>query len=321
MNLPTGWTARRPTLKDVPAILAVVHASDIAAVGYPDFSAEEVREVMTAPNMDPARDSWVVLDADGEMVAWAYLDNPNGGHRDFVEVYVRPDRGEPAQAPLLARQLERVAERVGEFGLARMWARAGAIPTEQRWIGILRDAGFEFVKRYARMRRPLKDLSDVPPVAPPAVHIRLVDPESEADLRSFHRIIDTAFQDTEEHESTTYEQWRKWVDAEQTVPWDECFMAVVDGEPVGALQSSNRGLDDNEGWVRYLAVLREHRHRGIGRALLASAFAVYAGKGRQYAGLGVDLTNPTEAARLYRSVGMTPMYESDNFERAVTAIS
>jgi hypothetical protein len=26
--LPAGWTARRPTLDDVPAILAVVHAAD-----------------------------------------------------------------------------------------------------------------------------------------------------------------------------------------------------------------------------------------------------------------------------------------------------
>ena len=32
-DLPAGWTTRRPTLDDVPAILAVVHASDIAAVG------------------------------------------------------------------------------------------------------------------------------------------------------------------------------------------------------------------------------------------------------------------------------------------------
>jgi hypothetical protein len=36
-------------------------------------------------------------------------------------------------------------------------------------------------------------------------------------------------------------------------------------------------------------------------------------------GLGVDLENPTEAARLYHSVGMKPEYEADVFERPVPA--
>jgi hypothetical protein len=33
----------------------------------------------------------------------------------------------------------------------------------------------------------------------------------------------------------------------------------------------------------------------------------------------VDLANPTEAARLYRSVGMTPAYEANIYQRTVAA--
>lgn len=68
---------RRPSLDDVAAILAVVRASDIAALGQPDFSAEDVREVLTAPDVDPARDSWLALAPDGEVVGWAYLEDSN----------------------------------------------------------------------------------------------------------------------------------------------------------------------------------------------------------------------------------------------------
>ncbi|HET8659531.1 MAG TPA: GNAT family N-acetyltransferase [Micromonosporaceae bacterium] len=207
--LPAGWRVRRPTLDDVPAILAVVHAGDIAAVGYPDFTADDVREVLTAPATDPERDCWVALD--------------------------------------------------------------------------------------------------------PALR-----PTDEADMRRFHYILDTAFADTPDHAPSTYEMWRERVDALPVVDWDEWFVAEVDGFAVGVLQPAYQPPEEDEGWVKNLAVLREHRKRGVGAALLARAFAVYAGKGRRYAGLGVDLANPTHARRLYGAVGMTASYEVDIYERPVT---
>jgi mycothiol synthase len=319
VTLPAGWTTRRPTLDDVPAILAVVHASDIAAVGHPDFSPEDVREALTAPNVDPGRDSWLAVDPAGEVVAWAYLENQSRGEREFVEVYVHPEKGLPAQAPLLARQLDRVAERAVEFGYAKMQVRAGAIPTEQRWIATLTATGFQFVKRFARMRRPLAGVPADPPPPPPGTQIRPVRSSDEAEMRLFHRILDTAFRDTPDYQPRTYEQWREAVAALPSVAWDEWFLATVDGEPAGILQSADQALDQNEGWVKNLAVLREYRRRGVGAALLARAFACYAGKRREHAGLGVDLSNPTEAARLYYAMGMTPSYEADIFERVVDA--
>ena len=318
-EFPAGWSTRRPTLDDVPAILALVHASDIAAMGQADFSPEDVREALTAPYMDPTRDSWLTLDPAGEIVGWAYIENTSGGPRDFVEVYVHPERGLPAQRPLLDLLLTRVAERAAGFGHAQMTARGGAIPTEQAWIDTLRAAGFTFVKRYARMRRPLDGVSPTPPAPPEGVTIRLVDPDDDADMRRFHRIINEAFADTLDHEPSTYEGWRERLAALPSVSWDEWFVAEVDGAPVGVLRSADQSLDQNEGWVKALAVLREHRKRGVGAALLRRAFAAYAAKGREYAGLGVDLTNPTEAARLYHAVGMTAMYEADMYERTVAA--
>jgi mycothiol synthase len=64
--------------------------------------------------------------------------------------------------------------------------------------------------------------------------------------------------------------------------------------------------------------LRDTGGRGIARALLSAAFATYTAKGRDAAGLGVDLTNPTGAYRLYESLGMYPVYETDIYERTVS---
>jgi len=113
--------------------------------------------------------------------------------------------------------------------------------------------------------------------------------------------------------------WREQVAAESSVSYDEWFVGEADGEWAGVLQSSDSAAEDGEGWVRSLAVLRPYRKRGVGAALLRRAFATYAGKGRAKAGLGVDLANPTQAARLYRAVGMTPQYEANIYQRTLAA--
>lgn len=317
--MPDGWTTRRPTLDDIDVILALVHASDVAAVGEPDFSAEDVREALTAPNTDPAQDCWLAIDPDGEVVGWAYPENAAAGERDFIEVYVHPERGLPAQRPLLDLMLSRVAVRAARFGHDPMTVRAGAIPTETSWAAALTAAGFTFVKRYARMSRPLAGVSPAPPAPPGGVTIRPVRADDDAEMRRFHATIEEAFADSGDHRPIGYAAWRAQLDKLSSLAFDEWFVAEVDGAWAGVLQSADQALDRNEGWVKMLAVVRAYRRRGVGAALLRHAFAAYAAKGRAAAGLGVDLANPTDPARLYRSVGMTPVYEADMYERRVAA--
>ncbi|MCI4064226.1 GNAT family N-acetyltransferase [Micromonospora sp. R77] len=318
MTLPAGWTARRPTLDDVPAILKVVHAADTFAVGYPDFDAEDVTAVLTAPFCDPARDSWLVTDPDGAVVGWAIVDNPTGVGREWVEVYVDPERGEALRAPLLARQLDRIAERAAERGLPGLTVRTGVYAPETRWAAELTEAGFTRLKRYVRMTRTLADLSAEPPL-PAGVTVRPLRADDETDLREFHRIYDAAFRDTLDYEPLGFDAWRQRL-GRSAPTWDEWFVATVDGVPAGVLQSSDQALDQNTGWVRTLSVLPEHRRRGVGAALLRRAFAVYAGKGRTAAGLGVDLANPTAPVTLYRSVGLREVRWTDMYERTVPAV-
>jgi mycothiol synthase len=315
-ELPAGWSTRRPTLDDVPEILKLAHASDLASVGEPDFTAEEVRESLTAPNTDMARDCWLALDSDGEIVGWAYPNNTTGGPREFIEVYVWPGRGVPALRPLLALMMARVAERAREFGHQPYAVRAGAIPTERAWADTLVDAGFAFVKQHARMTMSLADVAATVPEPPAGVTVRPVRWDDDAEMRRFHAVIEEAFRDSD-HRATDYPTWRSVFEAESTVSFDEWFVAEADGVIAGVLQSSDTGAEEGEGWVKYLAVLRRFRRRGVGEALLRRAFSTYAGKGRSRAGLGVDLANPTRAARLYRAVGMHPLYEANIYERTV----
>ncbi|MFG1897451.1 GNAT family N-acetyltransferase [Micromonospora zamorensis] len=316
MTLPAGWTTRRPTLDDVPAILAVVHAADTFAIGHPDFDAEDVAASLTAPYFDPARDSWLAVDPEGDVVGWATVDNPTGVGREFVEIYVDPVRAATVRAPLLARQLDRVAERAAERGLPSLTVRCAVFAPERDWERSLREVGFTLVKRYVRMNGPLTGLPEQP-AGPSGVTVRQVRPDDEADLREFHRITETAFADTADHEPVSYERWRARIG--DLNAWDEWFVAEVDGVPVGALQSSDQALDQQQGWVKSLSVLSAYRRRGVGAALLRRAFARYAEKGRQSVGLGVDLTNPTAPLSLYESVGLRETLWTDMYELSVPA--
>ena len=320
-DLPDGWTLRRPTLDDVPAILELVHASDIAAIGYADFSAEEVRESLTEPNTDMSRDCWVVLDDRGTLVGWNSAANTSGGDRDFIEVYTWPERGLPAMRPLLELILERAAERAAEFGHDRYEVRAGVLPAEKTYIDLLVEHGFVFIKQHARMQMSLAGVSPTPPEPPAGVTIRTVRADDEAEMRTFHGVIQQAFLDSD-HRGADYDSWRRQVADEPVHVFDEWFVAEVDGRVVAALESSyDSGEDNDEGWVKRLGVLATHRRRGLGEALLRRAFATYAGKGRAKAGLGVDMANPTEAARLYLAVGMKPLYKAQVYQKVIAAAS
>jgi len=317
-ELPAGWAIRHPTLDDLPEILATVHASDIAAVGEPDFTTDEVRAILTGPNFDPSQDSWVALDDVGRLIGWAFLENPSKRDREWLDVYVHPEHGQPAQGALLDLGLARVAERARAYGRPQLTVHSGVIGTETNYVGLLKAAGFRFLKRSARMSIALTG-EERRPELPPGLTIRPVEHDDEGEMRVFHGIIQSAFADIPGDLPTPYESYRDMLAALPSIAWDEWFVAELDGVPVGALQSSDQGVEDNEGWVKSLAVLKEQRGKGVGGALLRTALATYAAKGRTRAGLGVDLTNPTNAYRLYESVGMRPAYEADVYERIVSA--
>ncbi|MFG2037434.1 GNAT family N-acetyltransferase [Dactylosporangium sp. NPDC048998] len=313
-----GWTVRGCTLHDVAAILSVTRASDVAALGEPDWTEDEVVATLTAPNQDPAVDSWLASGPGGEPLAWAYVDNPERGTRDNVEVYAVPGRGAAAYGPLLDLALERVTARAREAGHTQVTLRAGAVASESAYIDALTAHGFAFRKRHARMTRPLTG-DDRALLVGDRLLVRALRAGDEAEMRRFHEVLQAAFTDTPDFQPVPYEAWRESLAALPSISWDEWLVAEVSDRVVGVLQSADQGVERGEGWVKNLAVLREHRREGIGGALLRSAFAIYAAKGRTTAGLGVDLTNPTGAHRLYAGVGMTVAFAADMFERTVTA--
>ncbi|MFB9251914.1 GNAT family N-acetyltransferase [Sphaerisporangium melleum] len=56
----TGYVVRRPEPQDAPALYALVSACDTAVLGHPDMTADDVADILADPDLDLARDSWLV---------------------------------------------------------------------------------------------------------------------------------------------------------------------------------------------------------------------------------------------------------------------
>jgi ribosomal protein S18 acetylase RimI-like enzyme len=97
-------------------------------------------------------------------------------------------------------------------------------------------------------------------------------------------------------------------------------LAEVDGALAGvAICLEGKRRDDPTGWVSLLGVRREFRGRGIGEALLRSAFADFYRRGYRKVSLGVDASSLTGADRLYRRAGMREVKRGFYYEKELRA--
>jgi mycothiol synthase len=154
--------------------------------------------------------------------------------------------------------------------------------------------GFELVREVLEMavelRPPLAD-----PGWPAGLHLRPFD--AERDAADVHACLVEAFRASDERVAP-YDEWRPWVLGDPMYDPALVFVADGDGEVAGVAQCWT------DGFVKDLAVRPAYRGRGLGEALLRTAFAEFARRGVEHARLKVDSDNPTGAVRLYRRVGM-----------------
>ena len=71
------------------------------------------------------------------------------------------------------------------------------------------------------------------------------------------------------------------------------------------------------GWVGTLGTRKPRRGKGLGRALLLTAFGEFYRRGETLVRLAVDAGNETGATQLYESVGMRVALQADVYEKHV----
>jgi predicted N-acetyltransferase YhbS len=280
---PAGLAARSATRGDIDAILALVTSCEIANDGVSEIHPSDIAQTFDLVQSD---DRVLVVDDGGEVVAWATVVG------DRADVDVHPDhRGRRIGAALIAWTEERarasgrtrVRQVVTDADIAarRLFEMHGYLAVQSSWV----------------LENPLQD-------TPPAVEVPsgiVLRPYEPADAEAVYRVIEDAFNEWPGREPASFEQWAAHVRDHAAFAPSLSRVAFDGGQLVGAVLCLDYDGED-EGWVQQLATAATHRHRGIARALLGSAFLAFHGTGKRRVGLSTN--SRTGALSLYERLGM-----------------
>ena len=297
----TRYRQRPVQEDDAERLLALQHAQQIAVIGRPDCTLDDIRDQLLDPDLDPR--SPVVLDADGHAVGVAMVFP--AGDTDSVEldVVVHPDVNDALLRPVLEQAVELAADAARARGHAEVKVDQGCYRQDAALAEMLRGLGFTPGTTFHRMRRELPDAVEVR--VPHGVRIERIDVETDRDLRRAHALHMSTFEGHFGFHRRPYEEWLESRAARTGL--GPLWLAVADGTDVGFLQETSQFVEDEDaGYVWQLGVASQARGRGIAKALLLTSFAAMRERGRSAALLHVDTANATGATRLYESVGMRP---------------
>jgi mycothiol synthase len=293
---------RAPVAADARAVLDVLVARDLVDRGTPDWTLGNVEDEWRSSELDLAADARVV-EVGGRIAAYAMV-RSYGTH-----AVVAPEfEGQGIGARLLrwAEYRERQQGRTAH----RQWVAS----TNERGRSLLVGAGYSLIRSYWRMVLEL-DRASIEPAPPDGATLRELD--LARDAVDVHAVDDASFSRTRDYRPTSLQTFREEnLDAHDLVP-ALSSVVEIDGELVGFLLT-RRWEDHPLGFIDVLAVAPTHQGRGLGTAMLKTAFARYAAAGIEQAELGVASDNPG-ARRLYERLGMTPRFRADTYERAISA--
>ena len=333
--LPEGMSASSPTEADLDDLVRLLRRHEREARGWPGAQSDSVRAEVSGRGASTHRHE-MVRDADGTTRAWLSLHDRAAG-RVLVGVTIDPDLPDEQADPLAAWAFDRVQELgrelLDERGMERTQLDSGAFEDDERQQRWLRAAGYEHVRDWWQMTRPVDAAADAgAPELREGVEIFRVRQDEgvgmpdEEDLRAVHLVLEESFADHFNSYRETFEEFVSRLREDPGHRWDHWWLATVDGEPAGAVVASiSRGGVDADGtaqpdssYIDYIGVHRRARGRGVAKGLLRTVVADAAARGRSSVGLEVDADSPTGADGLYRSLGWETRYVTQSWHRMVS---
>lgn len=288
--------------------------------GYPRVLAvAELEEILDAPHIDLAADTRLV-ERDGAVVACAWIWNPPSPERQeraFITGSVHPTlRGTGIGQRLMTWAVERCGERMRsrDHDLP-YFVRATSYDWQEPNHRLFEHLGMKPVRLYDDMLCPLDTV--VPAAEPEGIVVDAWPDDRDEELRLLRN---AAFADHWGSAPLDADEWGDMLHGHgarlelSLIARDAASGATV------ALCLNHVYPDDEavtgrrEAWIHNVATIREHRGRGVASALIRRSLALFAGAGYTHAALGVDVDNPTGAARLYRQLGFATAYRTVTHE-------
>jgi ribosomal protein S18 acetylase RimI-like enzyme len=336
--LPDGWEVGSPDpddRADVARLTALLRAHEEHGRGWPGSGVDAVLVEVSDHGLR-TRENVVVRDSDGVIQAWGSAHDRAGGRMLYVHIVARDIDPTAADAcsDVLVEWAVGQARTVGAArGLAVQQIDTGAFADDDRQHAMLGRAGFERVRSWWQMRRPVTE--DERQLVPDpvewdknGVRFRLVrrGPDGmpdEDDLREVHEVLESAFVDHFNSHPETFEEFVHRLREDPGHTWDHWWVAELLEEDaaevvpaaVGTLIATESVAGDGppSSYIDYLGVLSSARGRGVAKGLLTTAIADAALRGRPTIGIEVDADSPTGANDLYVAMGWKTRYTTESW--------
>ncbi len=287
LELPDGLTSRPMAPDDAPAITELIAACELDLDGEVEIDLDDLVGNLVREGFDPERDAVLVLDGPA-LAGWAEV---YGGR---AEGQVRPEHRGRGIGTALLYWTEELARERGQTSVGQTVTDANEAAFE-----LFRRNGYEPKWESWMLQIAFEDEPPPPPEPPEGIAIRPFEPG--CDERATYELVEDAFNEWGDRGQTTYEQWLGYVSAHPSFAPSISRLAFDGDELVGAVICFDYA-NVEEGWVQQVATKVSHRHRGIARALLRSAFGAFYERGKTKTGLSTD--SRTGALSLYERVGM-----------------
>jgi len=295
---------RPVTRGDAPEIVDLLNACDVAEIGEPDSTLEDLETDWAMEGFDPASDAWVAEGSRG-LVGYAYAGDQFRTGELEADLWVHPEHHEPELADRLLGLAERRAAALAvERGYEHPRVDVFCVAANRTKRDLLRKHGYQIVRTVYRMT---VDLGDEPPEetpqapVPDGIKIRSFRPGT--DERTMFATLHDAFADHYRRSDEPFEAWKtrllghpNFVPELWALAWDDAA-----GEAAGAVVAYDHG---DLGWVQGLGVRQTWRRRGLGAALLAYALTAFKDRGQLRVDLSVDAEGATRPLHLYERAGM-----------------
>ncbi len=297
---------RAATPDDLAAVVAVMNAVDVATLGEPDSTPEDIAAGWDESDFDVTTNGFVAQEGDVVVGYAEVYDRGNTGDQHVVDldVFVDPLDAEAVTTALLDAALPRARDAAGAGGVLSTWLQPGD-PRAVRY----RARGFAASRQFARMRFEIAGAISPPHDVP---GVRLSEVPRGVDEQTVHEVMVEAFANhvrpmtpsfeafTEHHVSHPDFDPSLW-----TVAWDG-------DTAVGALTLFDHG---DLAFIRHIGVRPSHRGRGIASAMILRGLNLLAQRGQTRVDLGVDFDDEEGAAALYERLGFRIVQQLELMER------
>lgn len=318
MSLPDGFTIRAATEADLDEVVALIRASaDAGLATSPTYAANLLRHWRDPYRIDGDYDP-LVVGPDGRIVGYLDMFMFEPFTVFEFEAYVHPDF---AETPVFRAMLELAEARAREAMVRAPEGEPVYLDGQSNGNAMVlrrsyEAAGFPAVRAFLTMLAEM-DEPPPPPVWPTGVSVRRFVPGQ--DEREVWKVSEIAWVDHWRHQPMAFEEFVYLrITAQPNHDPSLWFVAVEHGAIVGVLIGSPvRASVPDSGWISLVAVLREHRGRGIGLTLLREACAEFYRRGYRKVALSVDAESDTGANRLYERAGMREIKRTVVFEKVL----